>query len=156
MKRLHIHVGVDHLDQAITFYSALFGTEPAKAKADYAKWLLDDPCVNFAVSTRSGKTGVDHLGIQVEEDQELGELRARLQGADMSVFDEGETLCCYARSDKSWVEDPAGIAWEAYKTMEEARFYDSNEESVEAPCCAPEPGSAATETVEETSSGCCR
>ena len=123
MKRMHIHVGVDHLEQSINFYSALFGAQPSKTKSDYAKWLLDDPCINFAISTRVEKTGVNHLGIQVEADEELEELRARMKDADLSVFDEGETVCCYARSDKSWVEDPAGIAWEAYKTMEEARFF---------------------------------
>ena len=146
MKRMHIHVGVERLDQAIPFYSALFGVEPAKTKADYAKWMLDDPCINFAISTRGGKTGVDHLGIQVDEDRELGDLRKRLQDADMSVFDEGETVCCYARSNKSWVEDPAGIAWEAYQTMEDAQFFGSDEDTSESACCAPESG---TENVEE-------
>ena len=147
MKRMHIHVGVDHLDQAIRFYNVLFGAEPAKTKADYAKWMLDDPCLNFAISTRSEKTGVDHLGIQVEEDHELVDLRARLKEADLSVFDEGETVCCYARSDKSWVEDPAGIAWEAYKTMDEALFFSSNDD-IGA-------GAKAAVIPEETSSGCC-
>lgn len=123
MKRMHIHVGVERLDESIRFYNALFGAEPVKTRDDYAKWMLEDPRVNFAISTRAAKTGIDHLGVQVEEDSELEELRARLKSAEMSVFDEGETLCCYARSDKSWVKDPAGIAWEAYKTMEDVQFF---------------------------------
>ncbi|NND00971.1 MAG: glyoxalase/bleomycin resistance/dioxygenase family protein, partial [Gammaproteobacteria bacterium] len=113
MKRMHIHIGVENLDQGIEFYNALFGVQPVKTKTDYAKWMLDDPRINFAISTRPGKTGVDHLGLQVDGDDELEELRTRLKSADMSVFDEGETVCCYAHSDKSWVKDPSGIAWEA-------------------------------------------
>lgn len=147
MKRMHIHVGVDSLEQAITFYSALFGEQPSKTKSDYAKWMLDDPCVNFAISTRADKLGVNHLGIQVDEDRELVELRERLQAADLSVFDEGETVCCYAKSDKSWVEDPAGIAWEAYKTMEEAKFFGAEEAASEGASCAPE--------QRESVGGCC-
>ena len=123
MKRMHIHVGVERLDESIRFYSALFGAEPVKTMHAYAKWMLEDPSVNFAISTRTDRTGVDHLGLQVEHDSELEELRARLRTAEMAVFDEGETLCCYARSDKSWVTDPAGIAWEAYKTMEDVQFF---------------------------------
>ncbi|MCB1704253.1 MAG: VOC family protein [Halioglobus sp.] len=142
MKRMHIHVGVDQLDPAITFYSALFGAPPAKTKVDYAKWVLDDPCVNFAISTRVSGRGVDHLGIQVDEDRELEEMRDRLKAADMSVFDEGETVCCYARSDKSWVEDPAGIAWEAYKTMDEARFFHADEAGDDSAASAPEAGAS--------------
>lgn len=156
MKRMHIHVGVDHLDQSINFYSALFGVKPSKTKSDYANWMLDDPCVNFAISTRGGKTGVDHLGIQVEQDHELDDLRARLKNADLSVFDEGETVCCYARSDKSWVEDPAGVAWEAYKTMEEARFFGAAEDAGEGACCAPESNAVETQAlVEKSTGGCC-
>ncbi len=123
MKRMHIHVGVESLDDSIRFYSALFGAQPVKTRDDYAKWMLDDPRINFAISTRAEKAGIDHLGLQVDEDCELEELRARLKSAEMSVFDEGETLCCYARSEKSWVKDPAGIAWEAYKTMEDVQFF---------------------------------
>ena len=129
MKRMHIHVGVESLDQGIKFYSALFDTAPVKTKADYAKWMLDDPRLNFAISTRAGTTGVNHLGLQVDEEAEMEELRERLQRADMSLFDEGETVCCYARSDKSWVTDPSGVAWETYRTMAEARSYTSDEES---------------------------
>lgn len=123
MNRLHLHVGVTDLNKAIAFYSALFGAEPVKTKDDYAKWLLDDPAVNFAISTRSGKTGLDHLGINTETGEELADIRERLKKADMNCFDEGEAVCCYARSDKTWVEDPAGIAWEAYQNMEDAELF---------------------------------
>ena len=119
MKRIHIHVGVEDLEQSITFYSALFGAEPVRSEADYARWVLDDPRVNFAISRGDGNTGVDHLGLQVDEDQELEALRRRLHGTGLAVFDEGETVCCYARSNKSWVEDPAGVAWEAFRTLDE-------------------------------------
>lgn len=139
MKRLHIHVGVENLGQSIRFYSALFGAEPVKTKPDYAKWMLDNPHVNFAISTRTGDTGVNHLGIQVDGEDELAELRDRLKKADMSVTDEGETVCCYARSDKSWVQDPAGIPWEAYRTMEDAEIFKSEKpeqaEKMEAGSC---------------------
>ena len=132
MKRMHIHVGVERLDESIRFYSALFGAEPVKTMDDYAKWMLEDPRLNFAISTRAGATGVNHLGLQVDEDEEMEELRERLERADVSLFDEGETVCCYARSDKSWVTDPSGVAWEAYRTMAEASTYTNNEESKDA------------------------
>lgn len=156
MKRLHIHVGVDNLDEAVRFYTTLFGSEPVKTKADYAKWLLDDPRVNFAVSTRAQKKGIDHLGIQVDEETELAELRGRLKAGDIELADEGETVCCYARSDKSWIEDPAGIPWEAYRTMEDVQLFSDERETVEAACCTPatmgKPGCC--EPSEKTV-GCC-
>jgi len=137
MKRMHIHVGVENLDQAVGFYSALFGAAPSKIKSDYANWLLDDPRVNFAISTRAGKHGVDHLGLQVETEAELEDVRQRLHQADLAIFDEGETLCCYARSDKSWVADPAGIPWEAYRTMEHVQLFASDEVPTGSDaCCA--------------------
>lgn len=136
MKRLHIHVGVENLDDSIRFYSAMFGAEPVKTKDDYAKWMIDDPRVNFAISTRV-QSGVDHLGVQVDEAGELEELRQRFAGADMLRFDEGETVCCYAHSDKTWVKDPAGIAWEAYRTMEDAQVYGVDRvPEAESGCCA--------------------
>lgn len=156
MKRMHIHVGVENLNQSITFYSALFGAQPVKTKTDYAKWMLDDPRINFAISTRAGKAGVDHLGLQVDEESELQELRERLKSADMSVFDEGETVCCYARSDKSWVEDPSGIPWEVYKTMEEVQLFSASTESGEGACCAPETkGQPDGCGPSESTAGCC-
>lgn len=138
MKRLHIHVGVKNIDDAIRFYTTLFGAQPVKTKPDYAKWLLDDPSVNFAVSTRVQKTGLDHLGIQVEEEAELTELRERLKAGDIGLVDEGETVCCYARSEKSWIQDPAGIAWEAYRTMEDAEIFSGKADSPQGACCTPE------------------
>jgi catechol 2,3-dioxygenase-like lactoylglutathione lyase family enzyme len=137
MKRLHVHVGVDNIEEGIKFYNTLFGVEPVKTKSDYAKWLLDDPRVNFAISTRTEKKGVDQLGIQVEEDGELTELRQRLEGAAVSLFDEGETVCCYAKSDKSWVQDPSGTPWEAYKTMEDVQVFSEQQDRQEA-CCTPD------------------
>ena len=156
MKRFHIHVGVEKLDESIRFYNALFGAEPVKTKTDYAKWLLDDPRVNFAISTRASKKGVDHLGIQVEENGELDELRSRLESAALPVFDEGETVCCYAKSDKTWVQDPAGIAWETYRTMEDAQIYGENPASHESACCTPETkGTPDCCEPSEKTAGCC-
>jgi catechol 2,3-dioxygenase-like lactoylglutathione lyase family enzyme len=155
MKRMHIHVGVENLDQAVTFYSTLFGTEPAKTKSDYAKWMLEDPRINFAISTRSGKTGVDHLGIQVDGQEELGDIRDRLKNADISTFDEGETECCYARSNKSWVEDPAGVPWEAYETMENIQFFDSKEQPAAQTSSATQNSTENTDDLPRQSGGCC-
>ncbi len=137
MKRFHVHVGVDNIDEAVKFYNTLFGAEPIKVTSDYAKWLLDDPHVTFAISTRAGKKGVDHLGIQVEDDEELTEIRQRLESADVSLFDEGQTVCCYSKADKSWVQDPSGIPWEAYKTMEDAQIFGEHSEA-QGTCCAPD------------------
>jgi len=138
MKRFHIHIGVDKLEEAIRFYSALFGAAPVKTKPDYAKWMLEDPRVNFAISTRAKKNGVDHLGIQVEEEGELNELRSRLERGDMKVLEEGTTTCCYARSDKSWIQDPAGIPWETYRTMEDAQFFSEGAGDADGACCVPD------------------
>jgi len=156
MKRIHIHIGVEKLDQSIRFYSAIFGAEPVKTKPDYAKWMLEDPRVNFAISTRASKNGVDHLGIQVDDNDELQEIRTRLKAADLAVFEEGEAVCCYAKSEKSWVQDPAGIAWEAYRTMEDAQVFSSKEAVSESACCA-EPSISQTACCEpsEKTTGCC-
>lgn len=137
MKRLHIHIGVEQLEEAIRFYSGLFGAEPVKRKADYAKWMLEDPRVNLAISTRASTKGVDHLGIQVEEEQELKDIRQRLKAGNLPVTEEGETLCCYAKSDKSWVLDPAGVPWEAYRTMEDAEIFSSHSSKSDPACCEP-------------------
>jgi catechol 2,3-dioxygenase-like lactoylglutathione lyase family enzyme len=155
MKRMHVHAGVKNLDQGISFYSALFGADPVKTKGDYAKWMLDDPRINFAISTRV-PSGIDHLGIQVDEDGELGELRDRLGRADALLFDEGETECCYARSDKTWVEDPAGIAWETFRTMEDLQLFAANEEPTAEACCTPETkGQPGCCVPSEKTVGCC-
>lgn len=138
MKRLHIHIGVENLAEAIRFYTALFGAAPVKIKSDYAQWLLDDPHVNVAVSTRASKLGVDHLGIQVDDAHELADMRGRLKRADMTVFDEGETVCCYARSEKTWVLDPVGLPWETYRTMEEAEVFSGRAPHAREACCPPD------------------
>ena len=117
MKRFHIHVRVDDLARSITFYSKLFAAAPARSETDYAKWMLDDPRINFAISTRGGAPGVDHLGIQADDASELAELKSRAIAADMAMLDEGQTTCCYARSDKYWVTDPQGVAWEQFHTL---------------------------------------
>jgi catechol 2,3-dioxygenase-like lactoylglutathione lyase family enzyme len=138
MKRFHIHVGVKDINESVQFYSTLFGQKPAKLKEDYAKWMLDDPRINFAISTRSSTKGVDHLGIQVEEAGELAEITERLKKADLKLFDEGESTCCYAESNKAWVEDPSGIAWEAYQTMADAEvFSEKAKPTSESSCCVP-------------------
>lgn len=124
MKRLHVHVGVGDLDQSIRFYSTLFASEPSVVKPDYAKWMLDDPRVNFAISTgEQAVTGVRHLGVQVESTDELGEVYGRLKAADRPVLEEGRTTCCYAKSEKNWISDPDGIVWETFFTDGEATSY---------------------------------
>ena len=124
MKRLHVHVGVDDLATSVRFYSTLFGAEPTVVKEDYAKWLLDDPHVNFAISEGNhARKGIEHLGIQVESADELSEVYGRLKAADRPVLEEGQTTCCYARSEKSWIADPDGVVWEAFFTNGEATTY---------------------------------
>lgn len=135
MRRMHINLGVEDIEQSIKFYNVLFGAEPTKTKPDYAKWMLEDPRINFAISSRAGSKGVDHLGLQVEEDCELEELRERLRAADMTLFDEGETVCCYAHSEKSWVKDPSGVAWEAFRTMDDVQLFSEAEKVTEDGCC---------------------
>ncbi len=117
MKRFHVHVHVDDLPASVAFYSKMFAAEPARLEPDYAKWMIDDPRVNFAISTRGGKPGVDHLGIQADTADELAELKERARAADMSLLDEGEANCCYARSEKHWLTDPQGVAWEHFHTL---------------------------------------
>ena len=137
MKRFHVHLHVSDLDQSIAFYSRLFSAEPSRVEKDYAKWMLDDPRVNFAISARGHVPGIDHLGFQVDDAAQLGELKARAEAADMALLDEGATTCCYARSDKHWVTDPQGVAWEHFHTLGEIpRFSESVEEASPAACCA--------------------
>jgi predicted lactoylglutathione lyase len=144
MKRLHVHVAVNDLQHSIGFYSALFAAEPTVTKADYAKWMLDDPRVNFAISTRGRQAGLDHLGIQVENKDELKEIYERLHKAGGDVIEQGQTSCCYAKSEKSWIDDPAGISWETFLTSGESTDYGDGTGEREAPiahanaCCAPQ------------------
>jgi len=139
MKRFHVHAHVDDLKASVAFYSKLFAAEPTRLESDYAKWMIEDPRVNFAISTRGGKPGVDHLGFQTDSDEELAELKERARAADMAVLDEGETTCCYARSEKHWVTDPQGIAWEHFHTLDGIATF--SEDSAGVPqqagaCCA--------------------
>lgn len=143
MKRLHIHIAVTDLEQSIGFYSTLFGSGPALQKPDYARWQLDDPQVNFAISTRSSRAGLDHLGIQVDDDTELAAITARLHDAGASTLQQDNISCCYARSNKTWVDDPQGIRWESFHSMGEHTHYGvsaagSDEDAAPAgSCCAP-------------------
>ena len=117
MKRFHVHAHVADLGASIAFYSKMFAAEPTRIESDYAKWMLDDPRINFAISTRGTAVGIDHLGIQTDSEEELAALKAQAEAADMTLLDAGETTCCYARSDKYWVTDPQGIAWEQFHTL---------------------------------------
>lgn len=145
MKRLHVHVGVKNLDQSIRFYSTLFAAKPTVVKQDYAKWMLDDPHVNFAISAgEHAAKGIEHLGIQVENPDELANVYGRLKTADGPVLEEGNTSCCYAESDKRWIADPDGIAWEAFLTTGNAAVYGDtpnlsalSETASPTTCCAP-------------------
>jgi catechol 2,3-dioxygenase-like lactoylglutathione lyase family enzyme len=122
MKRLHVHVSVRDLAESVRF-SELFGAQPTVRKNDYAKWMLEDPRVNFAISRRDGKPGMQHLGIQVEDRAELAEVYERLRRAGRPVIEEGETTCCYAPSEKSWIDDPQGVQWETFLTTGQSTVY---------------------------------
>ena len=161
MKRFHVHAHVDDLQASVAFYSKLFAAEPARLEADYAKWMLDDPRVNFAISTRGGKPGVDHLGLQTDTQEELEELKARARAADLSLADEGETTCCYANSQKHWVVDPQGIAWEHFHTLKDIPVFSEKSKSVPqqaraGACCAgAAPRGEPTATSAKPASACC-
>ena len=161
MKRLHVHIAVDDLQRSIDFYSTLFDAPPSVRKDDYAKWMLEDPRVNLAISARGAAPGVEHLGIQAEESGELADVYDRLKRADAPVLEEGETVCCYAQSEKSWVSDPAGVPWEVFHTTGDSAVYGGGPElndgrlastptgmAVGGACCAPA-------ITEPKSSGCC-
>jgi catechol 2,3-dioxygenase-like lactoylglutathione lyase family enzyme len=138
MKRLHIHISVNDLDASIRFYRALFAAEPSVVKPDYAKWMLEDLRVNFAISQRGGATGVRHLGIQVQDRVEIDEVYGRFQHAAGPVLNEGATTCCYAKSEKGWIEDPEGIQWETFLTSGESTVYASGLLKTATPaCCSP-------------------
>ena len=137
MKRMHLHVSVPELEPAIRFYSHLFAAEPSVVKGDYAKWMLEDPRVNFAVSARGAPVGLNHLGIQAEDATELEELGQRLEAFDADVREETGTLCCDAQSDKYWTTDPAGIAWESYQTLAGIPMFGAQDEGA-GDCCVPE------------------
>jgi len=154
MKRFHVHLHVQDLDKNIAFYSTLFNAQPARHEADYAKWMLQDPPVNFAISTRGDATGVDHLGIQVDNSDELADLKAHARQADMALLDEGATSCCYARSEKHWVTDPQGIAWEQFHTLGNIPVFNEKSKPNEppAPACFAQ---AAPKTIATLSAKTC-
>ena len=142
MKRLHVHVAVHDIAQSVRFYSALFAAQPSVTKDDYAKWMLDDPSVNFAISKRSAKTGLDHLGIQAENETELEAIGSQLAQADVSTLEQKGASCCYAKSDKYWTLDPQGIAWESFHTLDSVPLYGQDtrskakpQEQAQAACC---------------------
>lgn len=160
MKRFHVHVHVDDLAKSVAFYSKLFAAQPTRTESDYAKWMLDDPRINFAISTRGGAPGVDHLGFQTDSVEELAELKARADAADMLVADSGETTCCYARSEKHWVTDPQGVAWEHFHTLADIPVFSektATSSSAETnACCTPTTrGKPVGIPVAAASSSCC-
>ena len=162
MKRFHVHVAVSNLEESTRFYAAMFGIQPTVLKNDYAKWMLDDPRINFAISERANTVGVNHLGFQADSDDELEEIHTRLQTADTAITAEKGANCCYAKSDKYWVQDPSGIAWESFRSLATIPFYGEQSHkgvigaatSADGGCstsCCPTP--AATEKA--TTKACC-
>lgn len=162
MKRFHVHVAVADLDQSIGFYSKLFGTAPSLAKTDYAKWMLEDPRINFAISALGAQQGINHLGFQVDSDDELTSLRSQAEAADLGAVQEAGAACCYANSNKHWITDPSGIAWETFHSLGEIPVFgqtpereqdQAQEPSKATPaasvCCPPAAEKA------EASAGCC-
>jgi lactoylglutathione lyase len=160
MKRFHVHLHVADLEQSVGFYSRLFATQPARQEPDYAKWMLEDPPVNFAISTRGQGTGIDHLGIQVDNDADLAELKARAATAAGPVLDEGETSCCYARSEKHWTTDPQGVAWEHFHTLGNIPVFGVSKVATatagagEVACCPPR-GKPIAVPVKAAGGSCC-
>ena len=153
MKRFHVHLHVDDLTRSIGFYSKLFAAEPTRIENDYAKWMLEDPRLNFAISTRGAQPGIDHLGFQTDDPAELADLKARAQAADLALLDEGETTCCYARSEKHWVTDPQGLAWEHFHTLGDIPVFNEVPRSeATAACCAP---AQASESPRQELAACC-
>ena len=164
MKRFHVHVAVNDLNKSIAFYSAMFGQQPSVAKADYAKWMLEDPRINFAISDRGQAPGVNHLGMQADDDAELETIHANLQKADTTVVAEKGAHCCYAKSDKYWVTDPQGIAWESFRSLGSIPLFGSDDTASTkqgascgsgasaSSCCAP-----TTEALQSdrATAGCC-
>lgn len=157
MKRFHVHVAVDNLEANVRFYSTIFGTAPTVQKPDYAKWMLEEPRINFAISQRGAKAGVDHLGFQVDSDEELSALRKQVADAEIAALDQPAATCCYARSDKYWITDPQGIAWETYRTLGEAEIYGTETKKVEqaSACCAPRPETISITSRKPTAEKCC-
>ena len=152
MKRFHVHVSVDDLEANVKFNSTVFGAPPTVVKSDYAKWMVDDPRINFAISKRGGGAGIDHLGVQVESDRELTALREQVAGAEIAALDQPDSACCYALSDKYWTTDPQGIAWETFHTLESIPVYGDTDRSQKSACCNTAPG---VEAATNKASACC-
>ncbi|WP_439817500.1 ArsI/CadI family heavy metal resistance metalloenzyme [Zavarzinia sp. CC-PAN008] len=158
MKRLHVHVAVQDLAQSVRFYSTLFASEPTVLKDDYAKWMLEDPRVNFAISNRGDAPGIQHLGIQVETPGELVDVYERIEASDRPVFEDASTACCYATSQKQWVSDPQGVVWETFLTHGASTFYGDAklvEKIKDLPCCAPAAMAPAATAEAPAGAGCC-
>jgi lactoylglutathione lyase len=161
MKRFHVHVHVEDLAKSVAFYSKMFAAEPTRLEGDYAKWMLEDPRINFAISSRGGQPGVDHLGFQTDDASELAELKARAQAADMALLDEGTTTCCYAQSEKHWVTDPQGVAWEHFHTLADIPTFNQKAADPAAAtaepsaCCTPSRGKPVGIPVKGASASCC-
>jgi catechol 2,3-dioxygenase-like lactoylglutathione lyase family enzyme len=153
MKRFHVHISVEDLETNVRFYSSVFGAPPTVLKPDYAKWMLEDPRVNFAISKRGLKPGVDHLGVQVESDAELATLRKQVAAAEIAALDQANAECCYARSDKYWITDPQGIAWETFQTLDFIPVYGKARNPESTACCSPTPTIKPKASSE--SSACC-
>jgi catechol 2,3-dioxygenase-like lactoylglutathione lyase family enzyme len=157
MKRFHVHVSVGDLQQSIAFYSSMFGAAPSVLKDDYAKWMLDDPALNFAISNRDGKPGLNHLGFQVDSADALSAMRQQAEAADIGLRAEPGAACCYARSDKHWIEDPQGIAWETFHTLGSIPVFGMQEATGQAgasACCAP-PTVSVVMPAPARKGGCC-
>jgi lactoylglutathione lyase len=161
MKRFHVHVAVPDLQQSIRFYSTLFGAEPSVVKGDYAKWMLEDPRVNFAISQHGETSGINHLGLQVDSDTELGEIQGRLQAAGAGGLEEKNVSCCYARSDKYWTTDPSGVAWESFRSLGTVPLYHGEARQAgcatgESTCCATPSGAKEAEgPTKAGTTACC-
>ena len=160
MKRFHVHVSVSDLQQSIRFYSSLFGVQPSKVEADYAKWMLDDPRINFAISQRGGEVGINHLGVQVDSDHELRGMKQQLQDADAGMVEQTGTACCYSRSDKYWVSDPSGVAWETFHSLGDVPRFTEHPDSTSTGCCIPIHQKSKDETAccvpaKDATSSCC-
>jgi len=138
MKRFHVHLRVADLDASVVFYQRLFGVEPTRLEADYAKWMLEDPRINFAISTRGGGAGLDHFGFQTDTEAELEDLKRSAEAANIALIDEGSTSCCYARSDKHWIVDPQGVAWEHFHTFANIPVFNGGASVIAgSACCSP-------------------
>ena len=151
MKRFHVHAHVNNIAESVAFYSKLFGAQPTRVEGDYAKWMLDDPRINFAISARGGEIGIDHLGFQADDSTELAELKSRAESADLALLDEGQTTCCYARSEKHWVTDPQGIAWEQFHTLQDIPTFSATRAAMPAAAT----NQASVGSTDKAAAGCC-